>query len=53
MCKFFKIKYSADRLVVLQKLTVDNENNLKTLKESLNIDETKAELNKKKQEKYK
>lgn len=54
VCFFFlKVKHSADRLAILQKLTADNENKLKTLKESLSVDKIKTEINVKKQEKNK
>lgn len=48
---YFKVKYSADKLATLQKLKLDNETKLKTLKDSFDIDEIKTNINKKKEEK--
>lgn len=53
MVYYFKVKHSAEQLAALQKLKDNNETKLKTLKDSLNVDEVKTEINKKKQEKYK
>lgn len=49
---YFKVKHSAEKLTTLQKLRVDNEMKLNTLKDSFDVDKVKAEINKKKQEKH-
>ncbi|VVC25617.1 Hypothetical protein CINCED_3A008104 [Cinara cedri] len=46
-----QIKQSAQRLEILKKLKDDNNTKSKTLNESINFDEIKTEINKKKQEK--
>lgn len=50
---YFKVKHSAEKLATLQKSKDNNDAKLKTLKDSLNVDAVKTEINKKKQEKYK
>lgn len=47
-----KVRHSAEKLSALQKLKVDIETELNTLKGSLNFDDVKTEINKKKGEKY-
>lgn len=49
---YFKVKHSAEKLGALQKLKNNNDVKLKSLKDSLNVDEVKIEINKKKQERY-
>lgn len=48
---YFKVKHSAEKLAGIQKLKDDNETKLKTLEKSLDCDEVKTEIYKKKQEK--
>jgi len=47
-----KVRHSAEKLSTLQKLKVDIETKLNILRGSLNFDDVKTEINKKKGEKY-
>jgi len=47
-----KVRHSAEKLSALQKLKVDIETKLNILMGSLNFDDVKTEIDKKKGEKY-
>lgn len=47
-----KVRHSAEKLSALQKLKVDIETKLNTLKGSFNFDDVKTEIKMKKEEKY-